>query len=565
MGSTAGSRPAGRTARGRRPGWPALALCVSLALAVPAAAVSPAAAAGPGWRACLSCHDNAALATTTAKGERLALAVVADELSGSAHRGLECRACHPGVKLEEHPGRRKVASIEAYRTAASRVCLSCHPADGLRASAQHAAVVFEDQQLRCVECHGSHGVKKVAAWRKSGTVNEYCLSCHAHALSVQLAGGSSRSLAVDRARIRASVHPDHDCVDCHAGFSQSAHPAAEAGDRNRRSLASARMCARCHGEKMSQVEGSIHFKLLRSGVAGAPGCTDCHSAHDVAPAERFATLTGSPCRTCHSQIFEAYAGSMHGKARESGSHFAAPLCSECHHAHDVRGSAQPALVRAACMGCHPAAVGMHAAWLPNAALHLDAVSCAVCHAPKAKRVVALRLVEEGTGRQLSVREVGDLLGGDAAAAFDPEGTGVDGLSLWSAMRKLESRRQASAAKLHVVGRLEVARGIDAHRLAGSSEAVRSCEVCHESGSTAFNQVALTLARDDGRPRRYNGAPGMLTDAASALSIHGFYALGATRNGLLDWLLVLAVAGGLAVVAAHLSMRLWSARAGKGRG
>ncbi len=75
-------------------------------------------------------------------------------------------------------------------------------------------------------------------------------------------------------------------------------------------------------------------------------------------------------------------------------------------------------------------------------------------------------------------------------------------------------------------------------------------------------MALTLARDDGRPKRFSASPGMLTDSASVLSVHGFYALGATRHSVLDWLLVLAVAGGLSVVAIHLTFRLRAARAHK---
>jgi hypothetical protein len=205
---------------------------------------------------------------------------------------------------------------------------------------------------------------------------------------------------------------------------------------------------------------------------------------------------------------------------------------------------------------------MHSSWLPNATLHLDAVSCAVCHAPQAKRVVALRLVEQHTGRTLTEREVVDLTGGDVRAASEPAGSGMSGLDLWTTMRRLESRRQASAEKLDVVGRLEVVRGIDAHRLAGKSGAVRDCESCHTRDSKAFESVALTLARDDGRPKRFEGAPGMLTDSASVVSIHDFYALGATRHWVLDWLLVLAVAGGLMVVAIHLTFRLRAARAHK---
>jgi len=369
-------------------------------------------------------------------------------------------------------------------------------------------------------------------------------------------------LAVDAVKLAASVHPRHACVDCHTGFTPSAHPAGAGGDRNRRTLAAVQICSRCHADKLRQAEGSIHFTLLRSGASGAPGCTNCHSAHEVAPKERFATLAGTPCRGCHEKIFAAYSESMHGVARASGNHFDAPLCSDCHRAHDVRGTARPELVRAACIGCHPTAVALHAAWLPNATLHLGAVSCAVCHAPKAERVVALRLVEVNTGRTLTEREIADLLGGDARAAFDPAGSGMNGLDLWTTMRRLESLRQSSAEKLDIVGRLEVVRGIDAHRLASKSGAVRDCENCHTRGSKAFESAALTLARDDGRPKRFDASQGMLTDAASVVSVHGFYALGATRHGVLDWLLVLAVAGGLMVVAIHLTFRLRAARAHK---
>jgi hypothetical protein len=530
-------------------------------MAVPPGAVD-AAGAGPTWRACLSCHEDAGLSLTTAKGEKLSLAVAAADLAGSAHRGLECRSCHPGVKLDAHPVGRTVASREEYRSAASRVCLSCHPAERLRARTPHAAVVFEDQQLACVECHGSHGVKSVAAWKRGVATDDYCLTCHSRPLALQRPDGTAIQLAVDVQKLRASVHPKHACTDCHVGFSTGEHAAAPIGDRTSRAVAAVRTCARCHADKLAQAEGSIHFTRLRSGLPGAPGCTDCHSAHEVAPRERYATIAGTPCRTCHAKVFAAYSGSMHGKARTSGEHFDAPLCSDCHRAHDVQGSARPESVRAACLGCHSTALAIHAMWLPNAALHLDAISCAACHAPQGERVVALRIVDEGTGRMLTEREVGDLLGEAAGTAINPSGKGMSGLDLWSTIRRLESRRQASAAKLDVVGRLELGRGIDAHRLADKGSAVRACESCHQAGSSPFDRVALSLARDDGRPKRFEAAPGMLTDAASVVPIHGFYALGATRHGVLDWALVLAVAGGLTVVAIHLTFRLRAARARK---
>jgi hypothetical protein len=488
--------------------------------------------------------------------------VTVAELAGSAHSGVECRGCHPGVRLDSHPDGGTVASLAGYRLAASRACLGCHKTESLRTRAQHAAVVFEDQQLMCVECHGSHGVKSVAAWKSEAAPKEYCLICHSRALTLQRPDGTSVELAVDALKLKASVHPNHACSDCHPGFSKSAHAVGAAGGRNQRSLAAVQACARCHADKLRQAEGSVHFTLLRSGSKSAPGCTGCHSAHEVAPKERYATLAGTPCRACHAKVFQAYSGSMHGKARASGDHFDAPMCSDCHRAHDVQGSARPELVRAACIGCHPTAVALHSVWLPNASLHLDAISCAACHAPQAERVVALRLVEENTGRTLTEREVVDLMGGDVRAAFDPAGGGMSAIDLWSTMRQLETRRVASAEKLNIAGRLEVVRGIDAHRLADKAGAVRDCESCHTNGSKAFESVALTLARDDGRPKRFDTAPGVLTDAGSVLPMNAFYALGATRHWVLDWLLVLAVAGGLAVVALHLTFRLRAARASK---
>jgi predicted CXXCH cytochrome family protein len=499
---------------------------------------------------------------TTARGEKLSLAVVAADLAASAHRSLECRACHPSVQLDTHPAGHTVASVDAYRVSASGVCLTCHPAERLRTLTQHASVVFEDQQLACVECHGSHGVKNVAAWKKAGTPNEYCLTCHSRPLTLQRPDGAPLSLAVDAAKLKASVHPDHRCTDCHADFSATKHPGDGGLGKGQRAVAAARTCGRCHADKLKQAEGSIHFALLRSGSAGAPGCTDCHTAHEVAPKERFATLSGSPCRGCHGEVFAAYAGSMHGVARGSGDHFDAPMCSECHRAHDVQGTANAEKIREACYGCHPTAAVVHALWLPNAALHLNAVSCAACHAPQAKRVVALRLVEEGTGRQLTEREVGELLGGEASAKLDPSGKGLDGLGLWSAIRELESHRDGSAAKLRVSGRLQVARGVDAHRLADKSGAIRDCETCHRADSPAFDKVALVLGRDDGRPKRFEGRPEILTDAAAVMSVSGFYALGGTRATVLDYLLLLAVAGGLGVIALHLTFRLRAARAHK---
>jgi len=101
--------------------------------------------------------------------------------------------------------------------------------------------------------------------------------------------------------------------------------------------------------------------------------------------------------------------------------------------------------------------------------------------------------------------------------------------------------------------MEVTRGVDAHRLAPSSEAVRSCESCHQGGAEAFQNVTVSISRPDGRKQRFEADKTILSSAISVDSIGGFYAPGGTRIKLLDGLLALAIFGGLAVPIGHITL------------
>ena len=229
-----------------------------------------------------------------------------------------------------------MSSAAPPRAPASRAI----PAERLRARSQHAAVVFEDQQLSCVECHGSHGVKSVAAWKRDAAPNDYCLTCHSRPLTLQRPDGTSMELAVDALKLKASVHPDHGCADCHTGFSTSAHPAGAIGEPE-----SSRHRGRPHLRPLPRRQAApgrgerpLHAAALRghrapraAPTATAPTRWPRRSGSRRSPARRAAPVT--------QKIFAAYAGSMHGKALASGDHFDAPLCSDCHRAHDVQGSA----------------------------------------------------------------------------------------------------------------------------------------------------------------------------------------------------------------------------------
>ena len=54
--------------------------------------------------------------------------------------------------------------------------------------------------------------------------------------------------------------------------------------------------------------------------------------------------------------------------------------------------------------------------------------------------------------------------------------------------------------------------------------------------------------------RYGAQPEVLSSVISVDSLAGFYAIGGTRIKLLDWLLALALLGGVGVPIGHLTLR-----------
>ena len=58
--------------------------------------------------------------------------------------------------------------------------------------------------------------------------------------------------------------------------------------------------------------------------------------------------------------------------------------------------------------------------------------------------------------------------------------------------------------------------------------------------------------------RYGAKPEVLNSMISVDSVGGFYAIGGTRIKLLDWLLALAVLGGIGVPVGHLTVN-WLVR------
>jgi len=324
-----------------------------------------------------------------------------------------------------------------------------------------------------------------------------CLGCHSQErFSKNLGDGNTLSLHISGDAFAKSVHQPIGCAGCHADINLEKHPQAGLKIKNARefSIAMIEKCRGCHEDVAKQYEGSVHAVRLKAGNEQVPICTDCHSSHAI----------------------------------------------RSHTAYDV------------CVACHEPAMSAHQKWLPNAGLHLEVVACAACHAPTAKRMVDLRLYDGATGKW-AVEKDGAPEFGKLAHAADPGGNGLGAAELRNLMAQIN--HDAKAPQKTLRGRIEMVSGVEAHHLLGKAAANKECATCHRQGAEPFQTVTVSVIGADGDPVRFKANRDVLGSVLSVESLGEFYAVGGTRNMILDLLFILAVLGGLSVPVVHQLMKL----------
>jgi hypothetical protein len=387
--------------------------------------------------------------------------------------------------------------------------------------------------------------------------DEKCLKCHSKKLKKKMGNGERLSLHVDGPDFFDSAHSAFGCKSCHLDVTSRNHPKEKVTIASERSYSLERnqVCGSCHQTKLAQYEGSIHASMVTDGNDEAPSCTDCHSAHAVQATSVYEPVTGNACQSCHEPIFEAYATSVHGLAKSQGNtirpdHIKAPMCADCHRAHETAAVAAGELVQSTCLSCHGEASEKHQVWLPNAGQHLAVVSCAACHSPMAERRVDLELYDKSTREPMR--------DGETQASFqqriseiNDSGENLDSGQLSELVN--QAGQNGENTKVGLRGRMEVSSGAAAHSLAVKAEAVRDCDSCHKKGSTAFENVTVSIEGPDGRRQRVKADNEVLTSVDSMTTVGNFYALGGTRIHLLDGLLILSILGGLAIPIGHIML------------
>jgi cytochrome b subunit of formate dehydrogenase len=211
-------------------------------------------------------------------------------------------------------------------------CVECHEAD------LHTFRQSVHGGLGCADCHAA--AQTLPHGPESSVVD--CAMCHDEAAR------EYRESVHGRART-AGAREAPDCSACHGEI----HALAPVTDP-RSPVHPTRLpetCGSCHADPAVVAKFGIPVArpleaYLRSVHArrvgerrGGPACSDCHGSHGIFPpgdarSTVFHARVPETCGRCHSEIAEAFRGSIHGQAVAHGVR-EAPVCTDCHGEHGI--------------------------------------------------------------------------------------------------------------------------------------------------------------------------------------------------------------------------------------
>lgn len=285
---------------------------------------------------CLECHNKRNQFKIFENGKKVEVFINNEEYLKSAHKNLKCSECHISFTNKNHPERR-YRTYNQYRTMSSNVCNNCH--SNILTDKIHENFVKskdETQFLICTNCHSPHYTTKSSVISiNTSTENEYCLSCHKKDIYMEFLNGKKLSAKININDLNNSVHSDLQCSDCHFGFSSEHHRKGIFKNHRNLSIVNAETCRRCHFDKYSLYQDSMHYKLLSKGDERVPLCTNCHGYHNIQKLGKERVKIAKKCGECHREVYEVYTKSVHGYALFDEHNVDVPNCIDCHTAHKI--------------------------------------------------------------------------------------------------------------------------------------------------------------------------------------------------------------------------------------
>lgn len=179
-----------------------------------------------------------------------------------------------------------------------------------------------------------------------GPENAACLLCHNQpGQIIDLPSGEPLPVTISPEVYGASAHGQENmsCVTCHQDITGYPHPPVAAQSLRQYKLDRQNICRDCHVEQFQLTADGVHAAAMAAGNPDAPVCTSCHNPHSQAPirdeasqilpAER--VRIPQTCATCHNEIYQKYAQSVHGSALLVDYNPDVPTCIDCHGVHTI--------------------------------------------------------------------------------------------------------------------------------------------------------------------------------------------------------------------------------------
>lgn len=285
---------------------------------------------------CLACHNKRNQFKIFENDEKIEVYVNSEKYLQSAHKNLKCSECHVTFTDKNHPERR-YRTYNQYKIMSSHVCNNCHY--NILNEKTHKNFInkkeYEDF-LICTNCHSPHyTVTGDILYSERENDKKYCLSCHSKGIEIKFLNNEKLSIKFNMQEFKNSVHSEINCTECHFGFSQEYHPIRYFKNRRNLSVANAEVCRRCHFDKYTMYQDSIHSQLLSKGDERVPLCTNCHGYHGIQKFGKERVKITKKCGECHKEVYEVYAKSIHGYALFDEHNKDVPNCIDCHTSHKI--------------------------------------------------------------------------------------------------------------------------------------------------------------------------------------------------------------------------------------
>jgi hypothetical protein len=286
--------------------------------------------------ACAACH----------KAISAPQRAIAEQWEASIHgkNGVGCADCHGGdptsdeIGVAMDPAKGFIGKPTRSQTVA--LCGTCHsdvnrmrqyqiPTDQLvkYQASVHGQRLINSKDVRvaiCIDCHGSHDVKKASdptAAVYPLNVPKLCASCHADAAKMKPYGIPTNQYALYKASVHGkALLATQDlraptCASCHG--SHDAKPP--------KSTEVVQVCGKCHTATQALYEQSKHARL-----DVGPKCWTCHGNHDVAQPDESRFFHPEDvifdCATCHNPADQTLILNADRFAKDADRR-----CDTCHH------------------------------------------------------------------------------------------------------------------------------------------------------------------------------------------------------------------------------------------